>query len=242
MTLQAERTRPTAPPLSMQTEPRRPSGGGAARQDTQVVARMTAGVASGRSRRPCPDVGDFARGDMGRLYDDRPTTIPRTGDQCLISAGINHDARRRTGRAPAQGTEKTTARDGVAQARSAHSGVADAPGGPGATGEVFGAIYQQHHRRISCLLRARLGDPDEAADLTQETFLRAYRAFGSFGRTGENVAAWLARIAANAACDQRRRGQHVAAVPWDAALEAPSAAPGDDPEAALLGAEDRRAV
>ncbi len=49
------------------------------------------------------------------------------------------------------------------------------------------------------------GDPSAAQDLTQETFLRAFRSFGSF-RAGTNCRAWLLRIAYNLFCtDYRRR-------------------------------------
>jgi RNA polymerase sigma-70 factor (ECF subfamily) len=49
------------------------------------------------------------------------------------------------------------------------------------------------------------GDPSAAQDLTQETFLRAFRSFSSF-QQGSNCRAWLLRIAYNLFCtDYRRR-------------------------------------
>jgi RNA polymerase sigma-70 factor (ECF subfamily) len=129
----------------------------------------------------------------------------------------------------------------TAHPQAAQLGLASAPGTPR---DTFDAIYERYHPQIYRLLRARLRDPDEAADLAQETFLKAYRAFGTFGAAGagENVGAWLARIAANAAHDRDRRWRPVASVPWDAAHAVASAAPGDNPEAALLGAEECRAA
>ncbi|MEU4603278.1 sigma-70 family RNA polymerase sigma factor [Kribbella sp. NPDC023972] len=48
-----------------------------------------------------------------------------------------------------------------------------------------------------------LGSYDEAEDLVQETFLRAWRAYGDFeGRS--SLRAWLYRIATNACIDVRR--------------------------------------
>lgn len=50
----------------------------------------------------------------------------------------------------------------------------------------------------------------EAEDLTQETFLRAYRAFGTY--RGGNVRSWLFAILRNAFLDEcRRRGRHLTA-------------------------------
>jgi len=49
-----------------------------------------------------------------------------------------------------------------------------------------------------------LGDPDAAADVTQDTFIAAFRAIQSF-RGGSSFRAWLLRIASNQACDYWRR-------------------------------------
>lgn len=53
-------------------------------------------------------------------------------------------------------------------------------------------------------LRLTGGDPASAQDLTQETFLRAFRAFDSF-QPGSNCRAWLLRIAYNLFCNEYRR-------------------------------------
>lgn len=51
------------------------------------------------------------------------------------------------------------------------------------------------------------GNEPDALDLTQETYLRAFRNFGSF-RDGTNLRAWMARIMKNAYIDWRRRRRH----------------------------------
>jgi RNA polymerase sigma-70 factor, ECF subfamily len=59
----------------------------------------------------------------------------------------------------------------------------------------------RHELRVHCY--RMLGSYDEAEDLVQETFLRAWRAIGEFeGRS--SVRAWLYRIATNACIDVRR--------------------------------------
>lgn len=50
-------------------------------------------------------------------------------------------------------------------------------------------------------LRLRRGDTDEAADLAQETFLRAYRGWHTY-QAGSNVLSWLFTICRNAAIRQ----------------------------------------
>jgi RNA polymerase sigma-70 factor (ECF subfamily) len=56
------------------------------------------------------------------------------------------------------------------------------------------------------------GDAASAQDLTQETFLRAFRAFGTF-RPGSNCRAWLLRIAYNLFCNEYRRRRRLRELP-----------------------------
>ena len=53
-------------------------------------------------------------------------------------------------------------------------------------------------------LRLAAGDEDEAGDLVQETFLRAYRAWEGFAR-GTNCRAWLFTICRNVFLRARER-------------------------------------
>jgi RNA polymerase sigma-70 factor, ECF subfamily len=61
--------------------------------------------------------------------------------------------------------------------------------------------YQQTTYNV--VLRT-LGDREAAADVTQDTFIAAFRAIQSF-RGGSSFRAWLLRIASNQACDYWRR-------------------------------------
>jgi RNA polymerase sigma-70 factor (ECF subfamily) len=107
---------------------------------------------------------------------------------------------------------------------------------------AFAAIVADHERRIYAFLRRMTSSPDDAADLTQETFLKAYKAFGRTN-TDLNVNAWLHRIASNACLDLLRRRRRIAWFPWDpAAHDRPTSHPTDDPETMLLGGEIQREV
>jgi RNA polymerase sigma-70 factor, ECF subfamily len=67
--------------------------------------------------------------------------------------------------------------------------------------------------------RHAAGDGQEPEDLVQETYLRAYAAFGSY--RGENTRAWLATICLNAArSEARRRRRRPWEVPAQALLDA----------------------
>jgi RNA polymerase sigma-70 factor (ECF subfamily) len=71
----------------------------------------------------------------------------------------------------------------------------------------FDEIVRQHQARIYRVLWCELRDDEAAATLTQDCFLKAYRARAEF-RGEASVSTWLVRIAVNLARDyQRNRHQ-----------------------------------
>src|ERR1700747_3709719 len=69
--------------------------------------------------------------------------------------------------------------------------------------EEFDAIVRRHQRRVHRFLLMLLRDPDEADNLTQECFLRAFQNLSSF-RGESSLETWLLRIAANLVHDHAR--------------------------------------
>jgi RNA polymerase sigma-70 factor, ECF subfamily len=75
--------------------------------------------------------------------------------------------------------------------------------------EALMRVHQEPVFRLAYLL---LGDPDEAEDITQETFLRAYRALKGFDLE-RPLRPWLLRIASNLAHNRHRSlGRYLAAL------------------------------
>ena len=68
----------------------------------------------------------------------------------------------------------------------------------------FENIYRQSYRKIFNFARKLCGNHDQAEDLTQEAFVRAYRAI-DLGNSGGRVDNWLMRIVYNLFLDARRR-------------------------------------
>jgi len=66
-------------------------------------------------------------------------------------------------------------------------------------------LYDTHYRRVLQLCRVLLSDAHEAEDVTQEVFLKLYRACQAQPR---EIAwgPWLTRVAVNACHDRRRSG------------------------------------
>jgi RNA polymerase sigma-70 factor (ECF subfamily) len=72
--------------------------------------------------------------------------------------------------------------------------------GDQAAWEALMRVHQEPVFRLAYLL---LGDPDEAEDIAQETFLRAYKALRRFD-TDRPLRPWLLRIASNLAHNRHR--------------------------------------
>ena len=61
---------------------------------------------------------------------------------------------------------------------------------------AFDVIVERHRRLVYQLCYRFVGNHEDASDLSQDVFLRAYRGLGKF-RGGSSLATWLYRIAVN---------------------------------------------
>jgi RNA polymerase sigma-70 factor (ECF subfamily) len=102
--------------------------------------------------------------------------------------------------------------------------------------EEFGRQTEPFRRELLAHCYRMLGTVDEAEDLVQETYLRAWRAYGSFeGRA--SLRTWLYRIATNACLTAlEQRGRRALPSGLGAPADDPDAPPGPaEPEVAWLG-------
>jgi RNA polymerase sigma-70 factor (ECF subfamily) len=91
---------------------------------------------------------------------------------------------------------------------------------------TFSALFERHRRALQAHCYRMVGSFEDAEDLVQETFARAWRARKGFRREGRwSLRAWLYRIATNACLDHlARRSPRL--LPADVASAAdPEAAP-----------------
>jgi RNA polymerase sigma-70 factor (ECF subfamily) len=108
---------------------------------------------------------------------------------------------------------------------------------------VFDDIFEAYHERIyNCVYRL-MGSSEDAYDLTQETFLRAYAALPKV-RGELKVGPWLYRIATNLCMDQLRRRKLIRWEPLDNLLAVfhPKQVAKDSPERETLRQESREMV
>jgi RNA polymerase sigma-70 factor (ECF subfamily) len=103
-----------------------------------------------------------------------------------------------------------------------------------ARGPRFLELVERHEREIFRFAYRMTGKPEDAADVLQETFLRAFRAFHRLP-DGANARAWLFRIAGRLALNHRRAERARRSEPIERA--AGLSDPRDDVESAV---EERR--
>jgi len=73
---------------------------------------------------------------------------------------------------------------------------------------VFEQLFRAYERRVFNVIMRIIGSVEEAEDLKQETFFRAYRSLGGF-RLGSKFSTWLFRIATNLCLDEIKKKRPV---------------------------------
>jgi RNA polymerase sigma factor (sigma-70 family) len=74
--------------------------------------------------------------------------------------------------------------------------------------EAFRALVERHSRAVFRVAHRMTGSAQDAEDVVQETFLRAYRQLARF-ESRANFSTWLHRIAVNCSIDQRESSTEV---------------------------------
>jgi RNA polymerase sigma-70 factor (ECF subfamily) len=107
----------------------------------------------------------------------------------------------------------------------------------GGDAEAFGTVVRRYQKPIYNLMLRASGSPEEAADLAQEAFLRAYDRIATYS-AGRKFFSWLYTIALNVARDYLRQRKRlppsVDAEPW--AVERQQAAEAGDEADRLVDA------
>jgi len=109
--------------------------------------------------------------------------------------------------------------------------------------ETFRSIFAQHHRFVFRFLYGMVGEHDLAEDLTQETFMRAYRSTNTL-RGESKLSTWLCGIAKNVALNTlRERHREFPAIEInDESVTKVSESEGTAPDDYLLNKELRNVI
>ena len=110
--------------------------------------------------------------------------------------------------------------------------------------EAFNELVNRHHSKIYGLAYRMLGNPDDAADATQETFLEAYKSVKTF-QFQSQFGTWLYRIGINTCQQYIRKSQSNArkltAYTREAEIQGP-ASENDSPERVAIKTEQNEVV
>lgn len=93
--------------------------------------------------------------------------------------------------------------------------------------EAFGALVRRYEDRLYGTVAHLIGSREDARDIVQETFVKAYQALGTFAGNA-SFYTWVYRIAVNHAISQKRRQRTVLSI--DARRDLHGDDPADDPE------------
>ena len=108
---------------------------------------------------------------------------------------------------------------------------------------AFEAIFNQYQTQIYNYIYRLMGSAEDAYDMTQDTFLKAYLALP---KTSDDlrVGAWLYRIATNVCLDELRHRKLVKWQPWEAFVSVfhPSQVAKDSPERDCINSENQEEV
>ena len=92
---------------------------------------------------------------------------------------------------------------------------------------AFGALVRRHQERVFRFLHRMLDAREEAMELSQDVFVKAWQALPGW-RPEAAFSTWLLQIARNAALDQLRRRQVVRFAPLEEGMEVAAEAPGPE--------------
>lgn len=86
--------------------------------------------------------------------------------------------------------------------------------------EAFDLLVEAHKRQVYGIIYNMLGNHDDAADLSQEAFVKAFKHISSF-RSEASFSTWLCRIAVNTTLNfiKRRKEATVSLDAWDPQIE-----------------------
>lgn len=104
--------------------------------------------------------------------------------------------------------------------------------------EAFERLVEAHQHEVFGLAMRLVVDRELAADVSQEAFIRAWRALPNF-RGDAAFSTWLHRITVNVAWTQKKRKARHAALPLDESPEPAEPGRGSDPVHAIENTELR---
>jgi len=108
--------------------------------------------------------------------------------------------------------------------------------------EAFGRLYDIHVDRVYRHIYYRLGNEQDAEDLTQQVFLKAWQAIPRYKKTASPFVAWLMTISHNLVVDSYRTRKDTAYLEAEILADGPASNPEQAAERTLEQQRLRRAI
>jgi RNA polymerase sigma-70 factor (ECF subfamily) len=108
--------------------------------------------------------------------------------------------------------------------------------------EAFGKLYDMHVDRLYRHIYYRVGNEQDAEDLTQQVFLKAWQAIHRYKKRASPFIAWLMTISHNLVVDFYRTRKDKAYLEAEVLASDPSSSPEQTTEASLEQQRLRRAI
>ncbi len=75
--------------------------------------------------------------------------------------------------------------------------------------EAFSLLVERHLKTVYSFVVRFVGDPGEAEDIVQDTFLKAWKHIPTYRQESSKFKTWILRIARNTAIDYLRKRKHI---------------------------------
>ena len=115
-------------------------------------------------------------------------------------------------------------------------------GAVGGDADDFGRLYDMYVDRVYRHVYYRVGTIEDAEDLTQQVFVRAWQAIGRYKKTASPFLAWLIKISHNLVIDFYRSKKSETYADFDDVATKPETDPAHLAEAQFSQQEIRRAI
>ena len=79
--------------------------------------------------------------------------------------------------------------------------------------DAFEDLVARYERKVYTIAYRFMGNHEDASDLAQEAFLKAYQSINKF-RGDSSFATWISRIVVNVCKDELRKNKEIYKFPW----------------------------
>ena len=108
--------------------------------------------------------------------------------------------------------------------------------------DCFGKLYDHYVERVYRHVYYRTGDVKDTEDLTQQVFIKAWKAIGRYKKTSSPFLAWLMKISHNLVIDYYRQKKYQSTLEYDTFFDSEDKSPENSAENHFEQQQLRKAI